>query len=1638
MNRKILLCILYLSFTIPLKAQFGNEWINFSQEYYKIATAKDGLYRLTFADLQNAGIPVSTIDPRNIQVFHRGIEQSISIEGQGDGSFDNTDFIEFYGRKNDGTLDQALYSTGNQPHPYHNLFSDSTYYFLTVAASAGKRVTQFFENNSTNIPKEGSHTDKKLLVIANQYGFGYLENSYLSRTVFDQGEGWTGTEIRQNQFQNYTLSGVINGVQAMGLPALEVLLVGRGGMAHVAEILVGPSTGSLRTLGTINFSGFENITFTQDLSWTDVAADGTLIVQVKALGAGGADRLSASYIQVTYPQSFTTSGAEKTFFLSPNAGNTSYIEIDNPQANQKIVDVTDPTNLVYIGTTTSGTLNAVIPNTSTARKLLVTNLVGTPIIKKINFQQIVPAAYDYIIITHKDLRKPTANYSDPVLAYASYRASSVGGSYSPLLVDIDQLYHQFNYGEISPRAIFNFMKYLAATNLPKYLFIVGRGLDVSGNYHRNPAAYPVLKDFVPPAGNPGADMFYTAGLSGEPNVPAVPTGRITATKSEHVAAYFDKVKEMEALPLNALWRKDLLHLSGGIEEGEPELFSQFMEEFGAIAKEQYMGAEVTAVAKHSTEVAVTVNVAEYVNKGLNLVTFFGHSSSVNLDFDVGFVSDPVMGYDNKGKYPMFLINGCNAGAFSSGREVFGEDWINTPDKGAVGFIAHSYFGYVSTLRAYSNTFYEVAYGDSTFLKQGIGDIQKEVAKRYFQKYGTSTSSITQVQQMMLLGDPAVKLFGADKPDYEINDTSITLESYDGEPITALADSFALKINIRNFGRAQNDSVRVRVTRTFNDNSSTTHDSIYYNIYYLDEVVFNIRKDRTSGFGNNSFSVEIDPEGDVDELNEANNTGGATLFIPLNGTKNLYPLDFGIVNETNINLVFQSTNLITETRTLLVEVDTVHTFDSPYKKEFSVDATTIATQPFELASTDSLSYYWRTKLANPLPGENDAWIVSTFTFINNGPEGWVQRHFPQYLDNNTIGLIKDPELRELRFVESTTPIDIHTYGGAHPASNTDVSVKIGGAEFNLTQQGFICRDNTINLIAFDKSSTVPYPGIAFTWRNSAGRICGREPNVINSFRWNELETGNGDDIFQWVDNIPEGDSVVLYSVGNAGYPSWSANVINKLGELGISTTQITTLVDGEPIVIFGKKGIAPGAATLLKTSSVPLPSQELMVNKTITGRYTDGVMKSALIGPALSWQQLLVEAKNNISDVHSFDVVGVDLKGNETILLSDITTTTDLSFIDPETYPTLRLIFKTEDLVNLTATQLKKWLVAYTPVPEGILSFEGTDDPIVLDEGSTWIGKYGFTNISGTAFPDSVTVRKEVYNQMNRSSSTIESKIKSPAPGAVTAFTFEVNTLGRIGLNDVNVFVNPRIIPEQYYENNVLELPGYLNVSSDNFKPVLEVSIDGRVVQNGDVVSRNPIIQVTLWDQNQILLKQDTVGISVLLGFPCDENDCLFTRINFSDIDVEWSPATSFSDFNFSYSPANLADGLYSLRVEAADASGNVSGDGFYEVSFVVQADASIQFLPVYPNPSNNVFVFPIQVNGDENANALELSIISLDGKLIQTLTTPNALHVGKNEIIWDGKNASGNFVPAGIYVYQLKVSATDGDKIHRGKLVVIH
>jgi len=1634
--KRLVSSIFFIFSAFAVAAQMDNEWIQYHQPYLRIPIGVEGMYRISYDQLQHAGFPL-TGHPEFLQLFHRGTEQAIIFHGSDDGLINAGDYIEFYGLGNDGTLDSTLYEHQDyQPHKLYNLFSDTTSYFLTYGDVPGKRIQALASYPSDEVI-EPFHWAERLLILKESYSGG-VNYGNVQKTVFDRGEGWMGAQITQGREVSYTLTGITDAYIQSVKPRLNLLLTGRGPMVHQVEVFAGT-----RLLTVITFQGYESYLHSQELEWSDVNADGTVVIRIRVTGSAGADRMSANYMQLEFPQKLIMSGAEKIFRLHAHAATTALLKIENAPSNLRLFDITDPSAVRQIAGQVNTTFDAVVPAATTSRRLLATSAPKlTSKMTRVSFRQITPGMQNYVIITHPSLRKPARGYTDPVKAYGEYRHLPEGGGFDTLIVNIDQLYDQFNYGEASPRAIYQFMKFLSQGKPPDYLFLIGKGLDVNYGYRRNPGAFTVYRDLVPTAGFPAADMTFTTGLSGVAHTPGVATGRLAANTPADVASYLNKVKEHDRLPFDDLRRKRILHLSGGIEQNEPIIFRGILKDFEPLAENIFLGGQVQAIAKQSTDIKL-INIADEVNAGLGLITFFGHSAPNTLDFDIGLVTDPVMGYNNAEKYPFMLMNGCDAGSYFLNSAIPGENWINTPDKGAIGFIAHSAYGLLSGLQRYSSTFYEVAFSDPVFIHKGVGKVQQEVSRRYVERYGAAANDISQTQQMVLLGDPAIKIFGAGKPDYAIDADGFSVSAFQGGNITALSDSFKVSIPVRNFGIAIDSVIRVQVIREFGG-QQIEYDTVIAGVLSTDTVTMVIRNKDNEGFGINTFHVHIDADDLVDELDETNNTITYRFFIPLNGTQNLYPYDYSIVKSSDVNLTFQYTDLLAAERAYILEVDSTATFDSEFLKTFNVSSGVLVKQPVTLAPKDSTVYYWRTKVAAPLDSESKEWMTSSFLYISDGPEGWAQMQFPQWEKNAVAGLVKDPEIRGLSFQETVSDIAVKTFSSASGKPRDSVSFKVNGVEFNLSHEGDGCRNNTINLVAFNRKSTQPYAGIYFKWYELlyqyGGRrlLCGREPYVINSFTASELNTGNNDDLSQYIDNVENGDSVVLFNIGDAGFGQWPEVARQKLSELGISTTQLDGLPNGDAVVIFARKGSAPGTAQVYHA---PSPTPSIEVKRTIAGRFSAGSMSSVVIGPALRWDRFVARVREvGVADRFSFSLIGIGPDGESDTLATGLDTGRDLSFISASAYPYLKVIFNASDDVDLTSAQLAKWFVLYEPVAEGLSFYSDALAAETVSEGASVTRRFGFVNVSEKSFPDSLVVRYGLVNHASGAPSASTMRIAAPAPGDTTLFSVVFNTISKNGMNDAEVFVNPRVTPENNYDNNVIVLKEHVNVVRDLLDPVLQVTFDGRELPNNAYVSSSPEIMIRLWDESVYMPQQDTLGMKIFLAYGCDEgNGCEYTPVYFDRDDIRWYPAADTSDFEVYFTPRDLPEGRYVLRVEARDGSGNSSGDSPYEIAFrVAKGTAPIVGQP-YPNPFSNETNFEILIPGDDiRSYSWNLQIIAANGVTVATFAGKDGdVRSGGNSVQWNGRGDDGRYLPDGIFFYRLILSG-GGERLESsGKLALI-
>ncbi|WP_170827511.1 C25 family cysteine peptidase [Roseivirga sp. 4D4] len=1676
MRTKLLLFLLLLTVNIAVVAQRqGNEWIDYNQTYFKIKTGSDDIHRLTPAALQTAGIDLNTLNLANLQLFHRGNEVAIHIEDGGDGVLDGSDFIEFYGRRNDGTQDTELfYRAADQIHKYYNLFSDTTSFFLTESSLPGLRMEEVNIDPSP-LTQVSLHTEEILNVQTNKFSFGQYYDignptGEVKRSLYDRGQMFMSREIMYNDFGlsrdlNF-LDVALNGInlqdESQGKPQLTVQIVGFNNVQHRASVYVGPDTDNLRLVRRdveILYSNFGTVN--TQIEWSDVA-NGRVIVRVEVLGSGDPnvqidDRIAVGFITLKYPQQIDAQSQDKRVYLNPATGNQG-VSISNVDGDVRLYDISDYRSPKRIsGQLAANTFTAGVTNDANGKTLFLKRADGIvePSVEPVTFKFQNLSPYNYYIISHPYLKQPVEGlYDDPVQAYVDYRSSVEGGTFNVLYADAPDLYDEFGYGEFTPLAIRRFMVSAYAQGVPEYLFIIGKSsrVDIRSQRLSDPLATS-RRELVPTMGAPGSDIMYVEALDGRAHFPAFPVGRLSVTEPANVAYYLDKAKEKEATLKDSPWTKNFIQLSGGLNTNELNRFRFFIDKFKDVVEDDYLGAAVTNLSKSNNNAVQNFNISEQINKGTGFVTFFGHSSARFTDIDIGNVTDPNSGYDNKGRYPVFIVNGCRGGEiffFSS----FGENWIGAQDKGAVNFLAHSDVGIPNVLEEYTENFYEVM-SDTLYMTQSIGKIQQQTILRQLNGFLPDEADFAAVEQTVLQGDPALQVFAHDKVDYIVREEDIFRESIDGRPITSTTQFFNLGVVINNAGRTTTEPVTVTVRRTLSDGRVLELPEIEVPaIRNRDTVYYEISNQGLDVFGENKFEVFLDLENKVDEGSELNNTAESVFFFTASGTFNTAPANFSTISETDISLVLQSSDLKVNDKTFRVQLDTVNTFDSPYLQTTTLTGKGLATWDVELLPAtvnDTIRYYWRSIFEEELADDPQPWTNSTFTFIENGTEGWAQTEFDQFEELSLSSLSKREDQDSWIFAGTSTTIDVATFGDNHPSGGRplDVTIEIDGFSLFSNEPNRFCATNSINAIAFNKDSGRPYlilqtPGQEFETQDPLN--CGVTPQFINRFTpamFSDVNT-TGDQrlLRQYINGMDDGDRVLFFTIGSALFGNWDDETKADFGRVGVSTFALNTISsDSDPLIIFGTKGAAQGSADFIQ--GVPAGAEpdasttEINFSTTINASTDSGTVFSPVIGPVSQWGRLIKSIITDpAEDEVEFEVRGRQLDGTEVTLFTvNSVDEVDLSSIDPNQYPFVRLYVNMVDRVSATPAQLDQWSVSYQGVPEGIITLQNDrNQDIELEEGEPFSAAFQFTNISEYDFQDNLNIRYTLTNQTSNEETTETAQIPPVAAGQTVAFDLPITTAGRIGLNDLEVVINLGDEIEQFTNNNVIRLESFFNVIRDEVSPSMDVTFDGVYIVDGDVISPTPLIEIELRDNNNFIFKTDTLGVEMTLTEIC-ESGCEPQRISFSDPGVTFTPASENSNFRVAYQPDEFADGQYLFQVNATDASGNQAGIGPYEINFEVVNESTVTHFYPYPNPFSTSTRFVFTLTGSEIPDQIKIQIFTVSGKLVREITQDELgpLRIGNNvsEYAWDGRDEFGDLLANGTYLYRVQIQHSNGSSLGR-------
>jgi hypothetical protein len=214
------------------------------------------------------------------------------------------------------------------------------------------------------------------------------------------------------------------------------------------------------------------------------------------------------------------------------------------------------------------------------------------------------------------------------------------------------------------------------------------------------------------------------------------------------------------------------------------------------------------------------------------------------------------------------------------------------------------------------------------------------------------------------------------------------------------------------------------------------------------------------------------------------------------------------------------------------------------------------------------------------------------------------------------------------------------------------------------------------------------------------------------------------------------------------------------------------------------------------------------------------------------------------------------------------------------------------------------------------------------------------------------------------------------------------------------------------------------------------------------VSANPVVVIQSKDENQFLWQKDTSTFDLYIKRPGSTN---FDLVKIGT-EALFFPATDRSNLaRVEYRPADLASGLYTLRVQSRDAKQNNAGIQNYEIEFNVVREQSITHFYPYPNPFTSSMRFVFTLTGTQVPDDIRVKIMTTEGRVVREVSKAELgdIHVGNNitQWSWDGTDQYGDKLGNGTYFYKVtvknagedvKLRATKGDDAFKDQVGVIY
>lgn len=681
--------------------------------WFRFYVEKTGVYKIDRNFLRNLGMDVSSLDPKKIKIYGHGgqmlpllnsendaydlPEVSIQVVGGGDGSFDNNDYILFY-----GIAPTSRYNRDLEAYNTHvNLYAERSYYYITADGNSGKRIFPFTQ------PSGSPDVD---ISVYDDYQFYEVDEYSLGKA----GRRWFGDrfDIENERSYEFDFTNLAPGESIH----LEVLAAAVAETQTSMDVNVNGQNAGKLTFGVIN----EDVFASANSLLTDISASGTIDVELVYNNAGSPSSIGyLDFIALSGKRLLKGTGKQFIFQYNDAAvlSGIGQYSITEASGISQIWDVTNPRNITSISNNGASTISfktflgetrryvAVsetdffTPRIEATAKVQNQNLKGTIFRSaQSNFRDV-----DYIIITD-DLLSAQAN------RLAEFRRNTDGLNVKVVL--LKTIYEEFNSGKPGIGAIRNFIAYVyhnasSASQRLKYLCLFGdASVDYKNRLRGNNNIVPTYQNapsLTVSSNTYASDDFYgmmddNEGGMSSTDLLDIAVGRIIADTPELARIAVDKVIKYESKESYGSWRNNFILLSDDADQssdfGLQVTLDNIAKDLGEnlpyintykIYPDAYQ-QQSSAGGERYPE--VNKDIAEAIERGALVFNYLGHGGEDGLAQERLVKKEDIESWVNPGKYPVFVIVTCEFTKFDNPhRPTGGEYLLWQEDAGGVASIA---------------------------------------------------------------------------------------------------------------------------------------------------------------------------------------------------------------------------------------------------------------------------------------------------------------------------------------------------------------------------------------------------------------------------------------------------------------------------------------------------------------------------------------------------------------------------------------------------------------------------------------------------------------------------------------------------------------------------------------------------------------------------------------------------------------------------------------------------------------------------------------------------------------------------------------------------------------------------------------